>query len=264
MFGEYVLPAALRGFDAFVSVAKMKSHKFMGLTLCLKNLFGIPPIPPHGRARNYFHHPIRLPRVLADLGRLIAPCLNVVDALVAQSGREWGGEGRVTDTLVAGDHPVATDACAAALMGTDPALDWPEPPFRRERNHVAAAAAAGFGTADLREIDFESEVPSPIGSFDSEPCAEPERIAAILRTACVQALHYRAERGAFLRRYAGLFIALQDGEVVWSGSDPSGVDLGALARKRSRRSAVWLKLADPEERERERFEVYERELERLG
>ncbi|MBT5829431.1 MAG: DUF362 domain-containing protein, partial [Candidatus Latescibacteria bacterium] len=49
MFSEYQLSAALGEADAFVSLAKMKSHAFMGITLCLKNLFGLPPIPPHGR-----------------------------------------------------------------------------------------------------------------------------------------------------------------------------------------------------------------------
>ena len=51
MFSEYQLSAALGTADAFVSIAKMKNHGFMGITLCLKNLFGLPPIPPHGRLR---------------------------------------------------------------------------------------------------------------------------------------------------------------------------------------------------------------------
>jgi hypothetical protein len=60
MFSEYQLSAALGEADAFVPIAKMKNHSFMGITLCLKNLFGLPPIPPHGRLRNYFYHVIRL------------------------------------------------------------------------------------------------------------------------------------------------------------------------------------------------------------
>jgi hypothetical protein len=39
----------------------------MGVTLCLKNLFGLPPMPPLGRATAYFHHIIHLPYVLVDL-----------------------------------------------------------------------------------------------------------------------------------------------------------------------------------------------------
>ena len=39
MFSEYQLSASIGEADAFVSIAKMKSHAFMGITLCLKNLF---------------------------------------------------------------------------------------------------------------------------------------------------------------------------------------------------------------------------------
>ena len=146
----------------------------MGVTLCLKNLFGLPPLPPHGRARTYFHHLVRLPYVLADLGQIIQPTLNILDALVGQSGREWGGEGRITDTLIAGDHVIATDACGAYLMGHDPLGDWPVPPFRRDRNALRIAHEMGFGTADLSQIDFQSEVTAPLAAFDSDQTDSPE------------------------------------------------------------------------------------------
>jgi hypothetical protein len=56
-----------------------------------------------------------------------------------------GGEGRVGDCLIAGDQITATDACAAHLMGHDPASDWPTPPFRCGRNHLLMAAQGGLG-----------------------------------------------------------------------------------------------------------------------
>src|SRR5687767_4387259 len=159
MFDRYTLSAVFADADAFVSVAKMKNHAFMGVTLCMKNLFGLPPITlPAGRVRTYYHHVIRLPYVLADLGLILEPCLNIVDALTGQSGREWDGEGRVCDALLAGDHVTATDAVGTTLMGHDPASDWPAPPFRRDRNHLLVAARHGFGTVDLGEIDYESDV----------------------------------------------------------------------------------------------------------
>ena len=168
MFDRYTLSACFEGAEV-VSVAKMKNHLFMGITLCMKNLFGLPPITlPHGRVRSYYHHFIRLSYVLPDLGLITQPCLNIVDALTGQWGREWGGQGRICNALLAGDHVTATDACGAHLMGHDPASDWPNPPFRRDRNHLLIAAKRGFGTVDLREIDFESEVSAPLAEFDSE------------------------------------------------------------------------------------------------
>ena len=93
---------------------------------------------------------IRLSYVLPDLGLITQPCLNIIDGLTGQARREWGGDGRICDALIAGDHVIATDACGSYLMGTDPRLDWPNPPFRRDRSPVAVAAEHGFGTREPR------------------------------------------------------------------------------------------------------------------
>ena len=69
MFDRYLLNAIFAEADEVVSIAKMKNHAFMGITLTLKNLFGLPPmIPPEGRTRSYYHHLIRLSYVPAGLG----------------------------------------------------------------------------------------------------------------------------------------------------------------------------------------------------
>jgi uncharacterized protein (DUF362 family) len=262
MFSQYQLSASLGEADAFVSIAKMKSHAFMGITLCLKNLFGLPPIAPHGRSRSYYHHPIRLSYVLPDLGMITQPCLNIIDALTGQSGREWDGEGRICDTLIAGDHVIATDACGASLMGHDPALDWPTPPYRRDRSPIAVAAENGFGTVDLQEIDWESERTGPVAQFMSVEADPPERIASLRRTACEQGLFYRDQRGQFLDRYPGKFIYLQEGEVVWTGDDPSHAAPVHKLSGEKPDQAVWLKLVDPAEREGEQYRVYQQLLAR--
>ncbi|NKB66092.1 MAG: DUF362 domain-containing protein [Candidatus Latescibacteria bacterium] len=258
MFSEYQLSAALGQADAFVSIAKMKNHGFMGITLCLKNLFGLPPIPPHGRLRTYFHHVIRLSHVLPDLGLIAQPCLNIIDGLTGQARMEWGGEGRIADCLVAGDHIIATDACGSHLMGTDPALDWPTPPFRRDRSPVAVAAQYGFGTTNLDEIDFAiNGLVLPVAEFDSAQAEPPETIARLRRTASQQALFYRDNSDRILAEYAGSYVFLQDGEVIWSGAEPH--QAGAVQQVAAAKpgQAVWLKLADPDEREGERMQVYE-------
>ena len=66
MFSRYMLSACFA--DAVISVAKIKTHAFMGITLYLKNLFGLTPMMPHYRPRSYFHHIIRLPYVLPRSG----------------------------------------------------------------------------------------------------------------------------------------------------------------------------------------------------
>jgi hypothetical protein len=231
--------------------------------LCMKNLFGLPPMEPHGRSRAYFHHIIRLSYMLVDLARTIQPTLNIIDGLVGQSGREWGGEGRICDTLVAGDHVIATDACGTHLMGFDPLIDWPNQPFVRDRSSIRIAHDSGFGTADLSQIDFASEVEAPVSSFRTEETDPFETVLAWRRSTCEQALYYRDHQKELVDRYAGEYILLQDGEVRWhSPSSELGVSRRELAGQ-FKQSAMFLKLVDPEEAEGEHFEVYEDNLARL-
>jgi uncharacterized protein (DUF362 family) len=262
MFRQYLLPESAVETDALISVQKMKSHVSMGVTLALKNLFGLPPTEPYGRARQYFHHFIRLPYVLVDLGQIIQPTLSIIDALVGQTGREWNGEGRVADTLIAGDHVIATDACSTHLMGHDPLADWPTQPVVRDRNALLISHDAGFGSADIEQIDFETEVQAPVACFRTIETDPYETVLAWRRSTCEQALYYRDNRERF-DKYAGEYILLQDGEVRWhsprseltgSRRDLAGAD---------KLSAMWLKLVDPAETEGEQYDVYEQVLDNI-
>jgi hypothetical protein len=155
---------------------------------------------------------------------------------------------------------IATDACGASLMGHDPTLDWPTPPYRRDRSPIVVAAEHGFGTVSLAEIDWESERSGPVAEFMSVEADQPERIASLRRSACEQGLFYREQRDRFLERYAGQFIYLQEGEVVWHGADPSQAGKVQKLSGTKKDQAVWLKLVDPAEREGEQYRVYEQLL----
>lgn len=262
MFRQYPLHPAVAEADAIVSVQKLKSHAFMGVTLCLKNLFGLMPTQPLGRPRFYYHHLVRMPYMLADIGRILNPALNILDGTVCQAGEEWGpGEHpRIGNTLIAGDHVIATDACGAHLMGHDPQADWPTPPFHRDRNALKVAAEGGFGTVDLNEIDFASEVQAPVAEFHTKITDSPEIVQSWRRTTAEQGLRYSEMRHELARQYAGEYILMQMGEVKWH--DPSGV------LQRSRRilsgehpeQAMFFKYVDPDEAEGEHFEIYARTL----
>ena len=260
MFGRYLLHGCLAEADAAVSVAKMKNHGFAGITMTVKNLFGLCPLPPLGRPRSYFHHLIRLPCFLADYAQVVNPCLNIVDALTGQARREWGGEARVCDALLAGDHPVATDACGTWLMGHDPASTWPTPPFRRDRNTLLLAAQHGYGSVDLEQIDLETDLTPPLAEFDSEQTDPVERVGKWLSSTCEQALYFREQQRDLTGRYAGQFIYVQDRQVVWHGPDPHNLGSRRTLSGERPDSALWLKYVDPEETEQEHFEVYEQAL----
>jgi uncharacterized protein (DUF362 family) len=262
MFRQYLLPEGSMEVDEFISVAKMKNHAFMGITLTLKNLFGLMPGEPEGHTRTYYHHLVRMPYMLADLGRLYNPCLNIIDALIGQAGREWGngrdeGPTQFPNTLIAGNHTIATDACGAYLMGHDPQSDWMTPPFHRDRNSLLVAAEAGFGTVNLDEIDFQSEVTSPVGQFYSALTDPREINISWRRTTAEQALYYQDNRRKLFDRYAGEYVLLQQGEVRWH--DPVS-DLRQSRRKLAGDrpdQAMWLKYVDPDEAEGEHYSVYD-------
>jgi uncharacterized protein (DUF362 family) len=263
MFRRYPLARPLVEADERVSVQKIKNHGFMGVTLCLKNLFGLMPMEPIGRPRAYYHHFVRMPYMLADIGRTLNPALNIIDALVGQAGTEWGdgkGMARVVDGLVAGDHAIATDAYVTHLMGHDPTSDWPQPPFHRDRNALLVAAQAGFGTVNLNEIDVETELArQPDGVFFANMTDTQEIVRSWRRTMCEQALHYRDHQSEY-RSYAGEYILLQRGAVRWH--DPSGrimISRRNLAGAHPDQ-AMWLKYVDPDEHEGERYNVYEQTL----
>ena len=263
LFKEYLVPADVVEADAFVNVQKMKNHLFSGVTLCMKNLFGLLPQEPLGRSRAYFHHLVRIPYMLADLGRIFDPTLNIIDGLVGQAGREWGGEGRVGNVLMAGDQVVATDACGATLMGHDPKGDWLSDCYHRDRNPLRVASEAGFGTVDLDQIDFQSEVEAPVAEFHTDMIDPMERIISWHRTTSEQALYYRDHRKKFLDQYAGEYILLQQGVVQWHDKDSvfhgSRRDLAGDDPDQ----ALWFKYVDPDEAEGEHYEIYERDLEKV-
>jgi len=266
MFDRYPIAERLTAMDAIVSVQKMKNHAFMGITLCLKNLFGLMPVAHPGRPRAYYHHVVRMPYMLADIGRIFNPALSVIDALVGQAEQEWGdgvGTGRIVNGLVAGDHVVATDACGAYLMGHDPKGDWPTPPFRRDRNALLVAAQTGFGSVDLDEIDFVSELkPQPEGTFYCRATDPSETVTSWRRTMCEQAILYRDKRKDF-DPYTGEYILLQHGQVRWHDKNGNIRESRRVLAGQWPGYALWLKYVDPEEREGEHFEVYERTLKQI-
>ncbi len=260
MFRQYLLPQRVVDADGFISVQKLKNHAFMGITLCLKNLFGLTPTEPHGRSRQYFHHYVRMPYMLADLGRIINPTLNILDGLVCQAGREWqGGQTSIGNVLIAGDHVIATDACGAHLMGHDPAVDWLTPPFHRDRNALLVAAEGGFGTVDLEQIDFQSEVQAPLAAFHADLIDPIERVIGWRRTTAEQALYYRDHRREF-DRYSGEYILLQQGQVRWHDQSSELRGSRRVLSGDNPDQAMWLKYVDPDEAEGEHYEVYERVL----
>jgi uncharacterized protein (DUF362 family) len=119
--GELWLPSDVVDADIVVSMPKMKTHHWGGVTLSLKNMFGTMPGRIYGWPKNVLHF-AGLHDSILDVASTVHPDIAIVDGIVGMEG-----DGPIKGTpimaghLVFGRDPVAVDATAARLMGIDPA-----------------------------------------------------------------------------------------------------------------------------------------------
>jgi uncharacterized protein (DUF362 family) len=192
MFSGFDLNQSYEQTDVMVSLAKLKQHLTAGITLSMKNLFGITPSSLYGgeagsedatAGRQPLHSPRgfdkvhppglkegitsieptwRVPRVTVDLCAARPVHLAIIDGIMAMSGGEgpWCQEtGKVRLTapgvLIAGLNPVSTDAVGTAVMGYgNPRVMRGAKPFEICDNQLLLAEQAGLGIADLSQIDL--------------------------------------------------------------------------------------------------------------
>lgn len=193
MFSSLDLNHAYADTDVMISLAKLKNHITAGVTLSMKNLFGLTPNSLYGSqagtedatdGRGPIHNPTgfekirlpglkdgitskdptwRVPRTTVDICAARPIHLAIVDGITSMSGGEgpWceGAEGahlKFTSpgVLIAGLNPVSTDAVATAVMGYEnPRAVRGVKPFQLCDNHLLLAEQAGLGTAALDTID---------------------------------------------------------------------------------------------------------------
>ena len=166
--------------DVFISLTKMKNHDIGGVSLSMKNLFGITPLSLYGdqtdlgeRALGYrgpsmhdgndgVNAPLpgempgggndrnaRVPKIIVDQVAARPVDLAIVAAIGGLSGAEgpWSPDpvgATSPGLLIGGWNPVATDAVAMSIMGYDPLASDGTGPFPG-LNHIAMAHARGLG-----------------------------------------------------------------------------------------------------------------------
>ena len=119
--GQLYLPTAVLETDLVVSMPKLKTHHWAGVTLSLKNMFGIVPGSVYGWPKNVLHWHGIGNSILDINAALGVPRFNIVDGIVGMEGNgPIQGEPRRSGVLVLGRDPVAVDATASRLMGLDP------------------------------------------------------------------------------------------------------------------------------------------------
>ena len=99
----------------------MKTHKLAGITLSMKNMFGILPGMVYGWPKNTLHWN-GIPLSICEINGTIKTHYSVIDGVVGMEGHgPIMGTARKVGVLVMGDNALAVDATAARVMGVDPA-----------------------------------------------------------------------------------------------------------------------------------------------
>ena len=150
---KLALPVELLSSDFIVSMPKLKTHHWAGMTASMKNLFGAVPGAVYGWPKNILH--IRgIDASILDLNATIQPHLAILDAVTAMEGDgPIMGTARHVGFIGMSRDVVSLDATAARVIGLDP---W--------RLQYLAEAGRFLGNLEERRIEQRGEAVSRFAS----------------------------------------------------------------------------------------------------
>jgi uncharacterized protein (DUF362 family) len=131
------LPRHIVESDIVISVPRLKTHHWTGVSLSMKNLFGVVPGARYGWPKNILHFN-GISASILGLYRLLPQVVCVVDGIVGMEG-----DGPLFGTpvdhgvLAVGQDALAVDVTCARMIGFD----------LEEIEHLALGAWAGVGQA---------------------------------------------------------------------------------------------------------------------
>ena len=147
-----VLPRELMENDIIVSMAKMKTHHWVGATLSMKNLFGIMPGAYYGWPKNVLHV-AGIEESIIDINTTVQPHIAIVDGVVGMEGDgPIMGRPIEANVVVMGRNLPAVDATCARIMGIDP-----------EKMPYLEAASINLGPIHYDEISQRGESIDAVG-----------------------------------------------------------------------------------------------------
>jgi uncharacterized protein (DUF362 family) len=99
---------------------KIKTHHWSGVTLSMKNIFGVVPGARYGWPKNILHWK-GIQESILDLCATVPVHFVIADGILAMEGNgPLNGTSRPLGKIVLADYPVAADATCARLMGFEP------------------------------------------------------------------------------------------------------------------------------------------------
>jgi uncharacterized protein (DUF362 family) len=113
-------PGLFKEVDWIVSLAKMKTHHWAGVTLSMKNLFGVMPGIYYGWPKNVLHY-AGIENSILDINATLKPHFAIVDGIVGMEGDgPIMGDPKKVGVIVMGRNLAAVDATCCRIMGIDP------------------------------------------------------------------------------------------------------------------------------------------------
>src|SRR2546427_7873970 len=118
--GDLWLPRTVLASDFIVSMPKVKTHHWAGVTLSMKNMFGIVPGSRYGWPKNVLHW-AGIHESILDICATVRPNLVIADGIVGMEGDgPLNGTAKELHTVLLSDDPVAADSTFARLLGSAP------------------------------------------------------------------------------------------------------------------------------------------------
>ena len=120
-FKKLFFPKELDEADYVVNLAKLKTHSLMGLTLGIKNVFGL--VKPEFRGQMHFQtgkDRDEFAHMLIDVYNLVNPDLTIIDGIIGMEGNgPANGVARKFGFVGASTHAYALDIEVAKILNTD-------------------------------------------------------------------------------------------------------------------------------------------------
>ncbi len=113
-------PQSVLEADYVVSMPKLKTHHWVGLTCSMKNFYGVLPGIKYGWPKNVLHHN-GIPQTVADINATISHTLAIVDGIDCMEGDgPILGSAKHMGLVLVGENLPAVDATAARIIGLRP------------------------------------------------------------------------------------------------------------------------------------------------
>lgn len=113
-------PQAVAEADIVISLPKMKTHHWVGVTAAMKNLYGVIPGIKYGWPKNVLHHN-GIPQTVFDINASLPRTIAIVDGIECMEG-----DGPIMGTMkrmgliLVSTNLAAVDATVCRLMDLDP------------------------------------------------------------------------------------------------------------------------------------------------